>query len=120
MIQYDELNKFRPQVSMDGCTMTVDHQNLTILGKPYLIRLLNLFVESDHHVLTKTELVKVIYFPNTEVSSRYANHARTNLVKLLSRTRHLLSEAYPDWDWLPYDDDKESWHLYRLPFFKQC
>ena len=111
----------RPMVHFDRENLRVGTHILPLQGKQLVQQLVRTFLSAPLQRVHRQELVSQLYTarPLSGLSWRQRGCYQHNIVKLLSRTRKLLRDAFPfgtQWEWLPYDADSQTWSLYRLHF----
>lgn len=96
---------------------------LSLMEKPFLLRLFYLFASTPLLELTKKDLIENLYHIPVDTESmsvrRFASLSH-NVVKLVSRGRILAKENFTDQnrnyslEWFPYSSETQSWSLYRV------
>lgn len=110
-----------PVIEIIEKVIKCDHRQLNLSRCPKLLRLFEVFLESDHSGISRIELIRRIYgMPSSSrFSMRQEQNRSANLVKLLSRARIMATMVLGGprdvgLDWFTFDASLDGWHLYTI------
>lgn len=104
---------------IEGDVLVFGDRKIDISNQPLMRKLFNKFINSPRGRVGRSELILEVYQRDIhQLSIRRRMCDYHNIVKLVSRARHLgknfLDNEYePEWDWFPYDSVTEEWIFFR-------
>ena len=104
---------------IEGELLVFGEREIDISNQPLMRKLFNKFIDSPRGRVGRDELILEVYQRDIDqLSLRRKMCDYHNIVKLVSRARHLSkkfldNESDPEWDWFPYDSVTEEWIFFR-------
>lgn len=116
-----DFEKIHPRIFIEGRSIFCDGRKLDLSCRAKIFDLFSIFLRSNHHFVTKKELLLLLYnygYAET-LSSRLQTSTNNKLMKLLSRSRIVAASTFGSTrtlglEWFVYDSRRDGWYLYRI------
>ena len=111
-----------PRISLHDGNLLLNEYVIPLSTRPMTLRLIECFLDFGMRPLCRQEIMNYVYKLDEvdDCSPRMAFSTYQNMLKLMSRSRHLLRKALncdesDDWiDFFVYDDALKKWRLFQL------
>jgi hypothetical protein len=112
----DSFQMALPVVQVHQRTLEWGARSLDLSRRPLMIQLFQSLIKRHPHGLDRDTMLAEVYAIDAMSSIRRRVSAMQNAVKLVSRARELVNDAFgsESLQWLPYDIDSQKWSLYRV------
>lgn len=123
MFSYLQKDLVRREVSIyiKEHTVNFNHKTLDLSKRKKICKIFEVFLKQELYQITRSALIKHVYSDaRSERSVRQQSCYNHNVVKLVSRARHLASKAFGEdeatakFHWFPYDPSSGTWRLYAI------
>jgi hypothetical protein len=112
----------RLSISLKESCISFNKKNLDLSKRKKIRKVFEVFLhQQDSNPVDRNSLIKHIYNENIDHSSeRQQLCHHHNVIKLISRARHLASKTFQENEeavplhWFPYDPCSQTWRLYSI------
>ncbi|MBQ48615.1 MAG: hypothetical protein CMP10_14520 [Zetaproteobacteria bacterium] len=120
-IKEQERISILPRFLLTEDELWVNNHPIPLYKKTLTYKLFKLFLDHPGKSFGREDIVQAIYQEQSKVggSRQFQRSLHQNVVKLMSRSRNIATEACKGTgqrciDWFYYDSEKDKWSLYRL------
>ncbi len=115
-----ELAQKNLKLQIHGHSLKINEKNLDLSRRKKILRVFEIFLSQTTKKISRFSLIEQIYSKRlTDASFRQQSCYNHNVVKLISRARHLVikfcqGEHGATIHWFPYDPCSRTWQLYSI------
>lgn len=123
---FHDVNDFKDhlKIRLDKGSLSINQQLIYLKHRPMTLKLIQAFMHFSDSGVTREQLIEQVYGckskDSSEVSARVYLCYYQNLVKLLSRSRNILSDAMSSFnssleiEWFPFVKTDEKWRFFHI------